>query len=70
MAYVKPYRFEVINQEEVLINSSTGIAEYKIESIDGRQLLVKVSALKRDDRISIPVDRIEGIEQQHPEDFI
>ena len=70
MAYVKPYRFEVINQEEVLINSSTGIAEYKIESIDGRQLLIKVSALKRDDRISIPVDRIEGIEQQHPEDFI
>jgi hypothetical protein len=75
MDYNKPYRFEVKNQEGILINGSSGIKMYKIDSTDLPQSLLKVKLLKSDSWIKIPFNRIEKASMQsirlyYPEWFI
>jgi hypothetical protein len=59
MSIQKPYRFKVEEEKAILINGSTGKAEYEIESVDVNQSLLAVTAIYRIDKIKIPFTNVE-----------
>jgi hypothetical protein len=75
MDYDKPYRFEVKNQEGILIVGNSGIETCKIEFINSLEFHLKVRLLKSGCKRRIPFNRIEkaslqSIRLYYPECFI
>ena len=75
MDYQKPYQVEVTGNEIFLINGTTGEKEYKVDFNDLSEAYWPAVAINRDDKIRIPICRINNesmgwLKQHYPECFI